>query len=206
MLLRRFCDICTVMMLTCQTSIKRFMSSIRDLFFSYVISLFLLMIFVFDLTNPYWNKYLREKNITWFSTNYHVIIMSCEKKQIFICKAFIFIFILLVIKWEWFFKLYDIWIVTWRSCDFDSYDYVQNVCENGKLPGSLSFICYNTYTDIRRYISCCIPNFLVPLLHHLIKFVSDLRQVSGFFLWVLWFPSPIKLTSMIYLKYCWKWH
>ena len=105
MLLRRFCDICTVMMLTCQTSIKRFMSSIRDLFFSYVISLFLLMIFVFDLTNPYWNKYLREKNITWFSTNYHVIIMSCEKKQIFICKAFIFIFILLVIKWEWFFEL-----------------------------------------------------------------------------------------------------
>ena len=25
-----------------------------------------------------------------------------------------------------------------------------------------------------------------------IKFVSDLRQVSGF-LWVLWFPPPIKL-------------
>jgi len=32
--------------------------------------------------------------------------------------------------------------------------------------------------------------------HYVIKFVSDLRQVSGF-LWVLWFPQPIKLTAMI---------
>jgi len=30
-----------------------------------------------------------------------------------------------------------------------------------------------------------------------IKFVSDLRQVGGF-LWVLWFPPPIKLTATIY--------
>jgi hypothetical protein len=29
-----------------------------------------------------------------------------------------------------------------------------------------------------------------------IKFVSDFRQVGGFF-WVLCFPSPIKLTPMI---------
>jgi hypothetical protein len=28
------------------------------------------------------------------------------------------------------------------------------------------------------------------------EFVSDLGQVSGF-LWVLWFPPPIKLTAMI---------
>jgi hypothetical protein len=34
--------------------------------------------------------------------------------------------------------------------------------------------------------------------HYVIMFVSDLWQVSGF-LWVLWFPSAIKL------KYCWKW-
>jgi hypothetical protein len=40
--------------------------------------------------------------------------------------------------------------------------------------------------------------------HYVIKFVSDLRQVSGF-LWILRFPSPIKLTSTILLKYCWKW-
>jgi hypothetical protein len=32
--------------------------------------------------------------------------------------------------------------------------------------------------------------------HYVIKFVSDLRQVSDF-LWVLWFLLPIKLTAMI---------
>jgi hypothetical protein len=32
--------------------------------------------------------------------------------------------------------------------------------------------------------------------HYVIKFVSDLRQVGGF-LWVLWFPPPIKLTATI---------
>jgi hypothetical protein len=37
-----------------------------------------------------------------------------------------------------------------------------------------------------------------------IKFVSDLRQTSGF-LRVLRFSPPIKLTATIILKYCWKW-
>jgi len=32
--------------------------------------------------------------------------------------------------------------------------------------------------------------------HYVIKFVSDFRQVSGFF-WALWFPPPIKLTSTL---------
>ena len=40
--------------------------------------------------------------------------------------------------------------------------------------------------------------------YYTIKFVSDLRQVSGF-LRVLRFPSPIKLTTVISLKYCRKW-
>jgi len=40
--------------------------------------------------------------------------------------------------------------------------------------------------------------------HYVINFVSDLWQVDGF-LWVLWFPPPIKLTATVYLKYCWKW-
>ena len=31
---------------------------------------------------------------------------------------------------------------------------------------------------------------------NVIKFVSDLRQVGGF-LWVLWFPQPIKLTATV---------
>jgi hypothetical protein len=37
--------------------------------------------------------------------------------------------------------------------------------------------------------------------HYVIKFVSDLRQVSGF-LRDLRFPPPIKLTTTISLKYC----
>ena len=37
--------------------------------------------------------------------------------------------------------------------------------------------------------------------HYVIKFVSILQQVSGF----LWFPPPIKLAVMIWLKYFWKW-
>ena len=32
--------------------------------------------------------------------------------------------------------------------------------------------------------------------HHEIKFVSGLQQVGGF-LWLLWFPPPIKLATMI---------
>ena len=38
-----------------------------------------------------------------------------------------------------------------------------------------------------------------------IKIVHDLRQAGGF-LRVLRFPPQIKLTAMIKLKYCWKWH
>jgi hypothetical protein len=34
--------------------------------------------------------------------------------------------------------------------------------------------------------------------HYMIKFVSDLPQVGGF-LWVLWFPPPIKLTENFYV-------
>ena len=37
--------------------------------------------------------------------------------------------------------------------------------------------------------------------HYVIKFVSDLRQVDGFFR-VLRFPPTIKLTATIQLKYC----
>jgi hypothetical protein len=32
--------------------------------------------------------------------------------------------------------------------------------------------------------------------HYVIKFVSDLRHVGGF-LWVLWFPPPMKLIATI---------
>ena len=37
---------------------------------------------------------------------------------------------------------------------------------------------------------------IMTILHYVIQFVSDLWQVSGFLL-VLWFPPPIKLTTII---------
>jgi hypothetical protein len=37
---------------------------------------------------------------------------------------------------------------------------------------------------------------LYVIQHYMTKFVSDLWQVSGF-LWILWFPPPIKLTATI---------
>ena len=41
----------------------------------------------------------------------------------------------------------------------------------------------------------------VYLIYYVMKFVSDLQQVSGF-LQVLRFPPPIKLIATIELKYC----
>ena len=48
---------------------------------------------------------------------------------------------------------------------------------------------------------CLSPLTLYSIQHYVIKFVRELRQVCGF-------PRStplIKLTAMIYLKYCWKW-
>jgi len=57
------------------------------------------------------------------------------------------------------------------------------------------------YTDVvlRSYeivslIPCCVEVHLIQ--HYVVKFVSDLRQVTGF-LQVLQFPLPIKLTATI---------
>jgi len=45
-------------------------------------------------------------------------------------------------------------------------------------------------------IKCMIFILICNKQHCVIKFVSDLQQVSGF-LWVLLFPPPIKLTTKI---------
>jgi hypothetical protein len=42
---------------------------------------------------------------------------------------------------------------------------------------------------------------MYSIQHYVIKFVSDLRQVSDF-LRLLRFPPPIKLTATILPKYC----
>ena len=54
-----------------------------------------------------------------------------------------------------------------------------------------------TYAISAYHHWCCEFNSnLDQVQHYVIKFVSDLRQVSGF-LRVLQFPPPIKLTSTI---------
>ena len=68
--------------------------------------------------------------------------------------------------------------------------------------GSLiyDYLCNECLTPLIKY--CSGEVFLIQ--HNVIKFDSDLWQVSGF-LRVLWLPPPIKLTATIWLKYCWKW-
>jgi hypothetical protein len=46
-----------------------------------------------------------------------------------------------------------------------------------------------------------ISNVMIKVQHYVLKFVSDLQQVGGF-LRVLWFPPPMKLAAMVYMKYC----
>ena len=68
------------------------------------------------------------------------------------------------------------------------------------------------YTGSRHYCDCIIVGFITifaiscefeprsgeayPIQHYEIKFVSDLQQMVCFH-WVLLFPPPIKLTTMI---------
>ena len=59
--------------------------------------------------------------------------------------------------------------------------------------GSLQFTIMVCATSCE-FESCSGEVYLIQ--HYVIKFVRDLRQVCGF-LWVLWFPPPIKLTHHI---------
>ena len=51
--------------------------------------------------------------------------------------------------------------------------------------------CTTTYAIGAFHHWCCAGR---GVQHYVIKFVSDLQQFGGF-LWVLWFPPPIKLTA-----------
>jgi hypothetical protein len=53
----------------------------------------------------------------------------------------------------------------------------------------------SVYHHLRHEFESCSGE-VYSMQHYVIKFVSDLRQVSGF-LRVLWFHPPIKLTAMI---------
>ena len=77
-----------------------------------------------------------------------------------------------------------------------------------KIEGSLSMSSLfqvecniqHIYIYVPLTANMCCNSFLLVLQYfiqyYVIKFVSDLRQVSGF-LWVLRFPPPIKLTTTI---------
>jgi len=57
-------------------------------------------------------------------------------------------------------------------------------CRDSMVVGCLSPLIWWVYCKV------------YAIQHYVIKFVSDLPQVSGF-LWVLQFPPPIKLTTTI---------
>ena len=52
------------------------------------------------------------------------------------------------------------------------------------------------YTKSKRYEFESHSGDVYSIQCYVMKFVSDLRQVSGL-LWALWFPPPIKLTTTI---------
>ena len=54
-----------------------------------------------------------------------------------------------------------------------------------------------------RFTTIYAYHVVYSIQHYVIKFVSNLRQVGGF-LQVLRFLAPIKLTAMIWLRYCWR--
>ena len=64
-----------------------------------------------------------------------------------------------------------------------------------------NYLCNQCLSPLKLWVQIPLRRgYLIQ--HYVIKFVSDLRQVSGF-LWVLHFPPPIKLISAQILKF-WK--
>jgi hypothetical protein len=84
------------------------------------------------------------------------------------------------------------------SCYLENYYLVIKVQVNVKKLGDrrgcdCMVIGFTTTCAISAHHNYCCE-FESRLQYYVIKFVSDLRQVNGF-LWVLWFPPPIKLTA-----------
>ena len=87
--------------------------------------------------------------------------------------------------------------IRYRNIDIEIYSVPLIVAHQNS---SLCYLYERSCTKFPITTKVVSSNPVVYLIQlYVIKFVSGLRQVSGF-LWVLRFPSPIKL------KYCWKWH
>ena len=77
-------------------------------------------------------------------------------------------------------------------------------CIRGWLGHDRMVVGFTTTSAIsayRHYVASSNPVHGEAIQHYVTKLVSDLRQVGGF----PRFPTSIKLTATIYLKYCWKW-
>ena len=72
---------------------------------------------------------------------------------------------------------------------------------------NLTIICFCSLWVLskRNFFSEFRSGEVYSIQHYVIQFFGDFRQVDGF-VRVLRFPPPIKLTTTIYLKCCWKWH
>jgi hypothetical protein len=98
--------------------------------------------------------------------------------------------------------LFDAFISLWEMCTF--WRGFITIWENEGL-SLFSEWGNNSHKEMKASNKPNIYIYMIQIQLHVIKFVSDLRQVSGFPL-VLLFPPPIKLTATISLKYCGKWH
>jgi hypothetical protein len=65
-----------------------------------------------------------------------------------------------------------------------------------KLVGFRITYAFSVYHYLKVGSSNPANDEVYSIQHYVIKFVSNLRQI-GYFLWVLWFHQPIKLTATI---------
>jgi hypothetical protein len=95
----------------------------------------------------------------------------------------------------------NLWIFCWRLlCKIQSRIHLETNHSSWNCRKSDLSYCLND-KDLNRWSTNVVSSNpargeMYSIEHHVIKFVSDLRQVNGF-LQVLRFPPPIKLTAMI---------
>jgi len=86
-----------------------------------------------------------------------------------------------------------------QHCDmliFNLYQSLMTIGFMGHRGRDRVVVGFTTTCAISAYhhLGCEFEVYLIQ--HYVIKCVSDLQLVGGF-LWLLWFPPPIKLTAMI---------
>ena len=72
----------------------------------------------------------------------------------------------------------------WQSWLFGTCSWIHN------------YLCNQCLSPLTLWFRITLEGEVYSIQQYVIKFVSDLRQVGGF-LWVIWFPPPIKLNATI---------